>query len=128
MSRIKAEDTKPEVLVRSWLFRKGLRFRKNDRRLPGHPDIVLPKYRTVVFVNGCFWHGHENCRYASVPKTNVGFWTAKIKTNRDRDEKVAEELRKAGWNVMTVWECTLKQDKMQTLDAIYNAVTGRKIL
>lgn len=126
MSRIKAENTKPEVLVRSLLFRKGLRFRKNDRRLPGHPDIVLPKYRTVVFVNGCFWHGHENCRYASVPKTNVKFWETKIKTNVERDERVAEDLRKAGWNVITVWECMLKQDKIkQTLDDLYDAITGR---
>ena len=92
MSHIRGKDTKPEVLVRKYLFSKGLRYRKNDRKLPGHPDIVLPKYRTVVFVNGCFWHGHEGCRYFSLPSTNVEFWKAKIVRNRERDSSDVEEL------------------------------------
>lgn len=125
MSRIRAEDTKPEILVRSYLFRRGLRFRKNDRRLPGHPDVVLPKYRTVVFVNGCFCHGHMNCRYASVPKSNTAFWTEKIGANRARDGRVSEELEKSGWKVITVWECMLKNGASeQTLDNLYAEITG----
>lgn len=123
MSRIRGRDTGPEKTVRSYLFRKGLRFRKNDRRLPGHPDIVLPKYRTVIFVNGCFWHGHEGCRYAAFPKTNTGFWTRKIETNRERDERVAEELRKEGWNVVTVWECQLGKGVLEnTLSGLFDMI------
>ena len=87
MSRIHGKDTKPEILVRKYLFSKGLRFRKNDKRYPGHPDIVLPKYNTVVFVHGCFWHYHENCRYATMPSSNVNFWKQKLFTNRTRDKK-----------------------------------------
>lgn len=125
MSMIRSKDTKPEVLIRSYLFRRGLRFRKNDNRLPGHPDVVLPKFRTVVFVNGCFWHGHKNCRYASVPKSNVSFWTSKIESNISRDERVAEELRNSGWKVITIWECMLKSGKAEeTLDSLYAEITG----
>ena len=123
MSRIRAKDTKPEIIVRSYLFRKGLRFRKNDRRLPGHPDVVLPKYRTVIFVNGCFWHGHEGCRYATVPQTNVDFWVRKIEVNRERDDRVSRELRSSGWNVITVWECQLKKGESDhTLGELFDAV------
>ncbi len=123
MSRIRGWDTGPEKTVRSYLFRKGLRFRKNDRRLPGHPDIVLTKYRTVIFVNGCFWHGHEGCRYATVPKTNVEFWARKIETNKKRDELVTEELRKEGWNVITVWECQLGKGGLEnTLSGLFDRI------
>ena len=88
MSQIHGSDTKPEIIVRKYLFQHGLRYRKNDKRLPGHPDIVLPKYKTVVFVNGCFWHGHNNCKYAKMPLTNSDFWRAKILSNQIRDKKI----------------------------------------
>ena len=123
MSRIRAKDTKPEVLVRSFLFRRGLRFRKNDRRLPGHPDVVLPKYRTVIFVNGCFWHGHEDCRYAVMPKSNTEFWAGKIRANTERDRREVEELEKEGWKVIVIWECMLKKGLAeQTLKDTYCSI------
>ena len=109
MSRIRSKDTKPEEIVRKYLFSKGLRFRKNDRRYPGHPDVVLPKYKTVVFVNGCFWHRHEGCRYASTPATNREFWNQKFERNVERDAREQKELREMGWNVIVVWECELKK-------------------
>lgn len=109
MSRIRSKDTKPEEIVRKYLFSKGLRFRKNDRRYPGHPDVVLPKYKTVVFVNGCFWHRHEGCRYASTPATNREFWNQKFERNVERDAQEQKELREMGWNVIVVWECELKK-------------------
>ena len=92
MSRIRSKDTKPEILVRSYLFSKGLRFRKNDKRYPGSPDIVLPKYNTVVFVHGCFWHLHDGCKYAVMPKSNVDFWKKKLYRNKERDERNQKEL------------------------------------
>lgn len=128
MSRIKAKDTKPEVLVRSYLFRRGLRFRKNDKLLPGHPDVVLPKYKTVIFINGCFWHGHENCRYAVIPKTNTEFWTEKINANRIRDELEKQKLQDAGWKVIIIWECMLKRTSQEnTLESLYDSIcdTGK---
>lgn len=93
MSRIRSKDTKPEEIVRKYLFSKGLRFRKNDRRYPGHPDVVLPKYKTVVFVNGCFWHRHEGCRYASTPATNREFWNQKFERNVERDAREQKTLQ-----------------------------------
>lgn len=114
MSRIKGKDTKPEVMVRKYLFSQGFRYRKNDRRLPGTPDIVLPKYKTCIFVNGCFWHGHENCRYFVVPKTNTEFWQNKINRNIERDNENFNDLKKTGWKVIVVWECQLKKDKRET--------------
>lgn len=126
MSRIRGKDTKPEILVRSYLFSRGLRFRKNDRRYPGSPDIVLPKYRTVVFVQGCFWHLHEGCRYAVMPKSNVDYWKKKLYGNRQRDERNRKELEEMGWNVITVWECQLKGDKRErTLEDLYSLITSR---
>lgn len=95
--------------MRKYLFSKGFRYRKNDKRLPGTPDIVLPKYKTVIFVNGCFWHGHKNCRYFVVPKTNTEFWLNKINTNIERDKRKIAELEKLGWKAITVWECELKK-------------------
>ena len=95
---------------RSYLFARGFRFRKNDKRYPGHPDIVLPKYRTIVFVNGCFWHMHEGCESFHMPKSNVEFWTAKLTHNRDRDRRQHEQLRQMGWHVIDVWECELRGD------------------
>lgn len=109
MSRIKDKNTRPEEIVRKYLFSKGFRYRKNDKRLPGTPDIVLPKYKTVIFVNGCFWHGHKDCRYFVIPKTNTDFWLNKINTNIERDKRKQEALKELGWNVIVVWECELKK-------------------
>lgn len=109
MSCIKGKNTKPEEKVRKALFAKGFRYRKNDRRLPGTPDIVLPKYRTVIFVNGCFWHGHKGCKYYVVPKSNTEFWVNKITSNIERDAIKATQLKKLGWQVITIWECELKK-------------------
>ena len=109
MSRIRGKDTKPEELVRKYLFARGFRYRKNDARLPGKPDIVLPKYKTVIFVNGCFWHAHEGCRYFVWPKNNGDFWQAKILGNVERDKKTYSQLEELGWKVLVVWECELKK-------------------
>lgn len=109
MAQIKGKDTKPEVLVRSMLHRAGYRFRKNVKGLPGKPDIVLPKYRTVIFVHGCFWHRHKSCKDATTPKTNKAFWNQKFARNVSNDRKHARELKKLGWKVVTVWECQLKK-------------------
>lgn len=125
MSRIRGKDTKPEILVRSYLFSKGLRFRKNDRRYPGSPDVVLPKYNTVVFVHGCFWHLHEGCKYAQMPKSNVDYWEKKLYGNRERDEHNQKELEEMGWNVITVWECELKKDRREkTLEYLFTQITS----
>lgn len=108
MSRIKGTNTKPEMLLRKRLFAEGFRYRINDKKLPGRPDIVLKKYRTVIFVNGCFWHGHENCKYFVIPKTRSDFWMTKIRNTVERDAKHNELLINNGWNVITVWECDLE--------------------
>lgn len=113
MQQIKATNTKPEILLRKLLFSKGYRYRINSKTLPGKPDIVLKKYKTVIFINGCFWHGHENCRYYVIPKTRTEFWTDKINSNRRRDQKNLELLIKNGWKVITIWECELKKDKIE---------------
>lgn len=109
MSRIRSKNTKPEEMVRKFLFSKGFRYRKNDTRLPGKPDIVLPKYKTVVFVNGCFWHGHEGCRYFVWPKNNAEFWEEKITGNIQRDKYNHQLLASQGWRVIEIWECQLKR-------------------
>lgn len=109
MQQIKGKDTKPEISLRKLLFAEGFRYRINDRKLSGKPDIVLKKYNTVIFVNGCFWHGHQNCRYFVVPKTRTEFWTDKIKGKKKRDHRNISLLKEAGWNVITVWECELKK-------------------
>ena len=108
MSRIRAKDTKPEMIVRRYLFSKVYRYRLNVKKLPGSPDIVLKKYRTVIFINGCFWHAHEGCRYFVVPKSNPEFWEAKFKRNKERDLEDYDRLHKLGWNVIVIWECQLK--------------------
>lgn len=123
MSRIRSNNTKPEKIVRSYLFSRGLRFRKNDRRYPGHPDIVLPKYNTVVFVHGCFWHRHEGCRYATTPTTNVEYWNNKFQMNTSRDKRNQEELKKMGWQVLIIWECQLKKDiRDNSLQKLYYSI------
>lgn len=109
MSHIKARDTKPEVKVRKYLFSQGLRFRKNDRRFPGVPDIVLPKYKTMVFINGCFWHVH-NCKYFSLPKTNRDFWLEKLENNKKRDKLIYLKNQNMGWKIIVIWQCEIKGD------------------
>lgn len=113
MASIKGKDTKPEMLVRRYLFAKGYRFRLHVKSLPGKPDIVLRKYRTVIMINGCFWHGHENCSKYRLPKTNTEFWAEKIRRNRDRDKKGELLLRVLGWHVINIWECELTPSKLQ---------------
>ncbi|MBL7943359.1 MAG: DNA mismatch endonuclease Vsr, partial [Flavobacteriales bacterium] len=113
MSRIKGQDTKPEILVRKFLFSHGYRYKLHEKKLSGKPDIVLPKYRTVLFVHGCFWHGHENCRYFVIPKTRTKFWMNKIQNNKQRDLDNISILKDNGWRVFTIFECELRP-KMQS--------------
>ena len=111
MSRIKSKGTKPEVTLRKALFAHGFRYRVNVGTLPGKPDIVLPRYKTVIFVHGCFWHGHPGCKYAYTPKSNTEFWVNKISGNRERDAVVKRELEESGWKVIVVWECEIRHNK-----------------
>lgn len=123
MSRISGKDTKPEELVRKYLFSKGFRYRKNVRTLPGSPDLVLPKYHTVIFVNGCFWHGHKNCKYFVWPKSNTEFWRKKIEANMERDKRKKSQLEDMGWTVLTVWECELRpKERQTTLERLENTL------
>ena len=108
MSNIPSKNTKPEETVRKYLFAHGLRYRKNVSKLPGKPDIVLPKYKAVVFVNGCFWHGHKGCKYFVPPKTNTEFWYAKFQYNQERDARNYRKLRDLGWRILIVWECEIR--------------------
>jgi len=110
MSQIKGKDTKPEILIRKFLFSKGFRYRLHDKKLPGKPDIVLPKYKTVIFINGCFWHGHENCKYFVIPKTRTDWWLQKIQRNKHSDTDNFQVLHELGWNVLTIFECELKKN------------------
>lgn len=127
MSRIKGKDTKIEVQVRSWLFSRGFRFRKNDKRYPGKPDIVLPKYNTVIFINGCFWHRHEGCKYATTPKTRTDFWLEKFERNVANDRLHVQQLEELGWTVITLWECELKSITFEnTMLALENRITRFK--
>ena len=109
MSHIRGKATKPELQVRHWLWSHGYRYRLNVKSVPGKPDIVLRKYRTAIFVNGCFWHGHEGCSLYSVPKSNTDFWIAKVQRNRERDRQEYKDLHDAGWQVIVIWECQLKK-------------------
>lgn len=125
MSKIPGSNTEPEETVRKYLFLRGLRFRKNDRRYPGKPDLVLPKYRTVVFINGCFWHCHVGCRDFSIPKSNTEFWQKKLDGNVKRDELNYSKLKGDGWRVIVVWECELKKSNcVERLDKIYQEITS----
>jgi DNA mismatch endonuclease (patch repair protein) len=112
MSRIRSKNTKPEIAVRKALFANGFRFRIHDKRLPGKPDIVLPKYNTVIFIHGCFWHGHTGCKYFVVPKTNTAWWQKKINRNKELDQSNLKKLKLLGWNVITIYECRLKGRKL----------------
>lgn len=123
MSQIKGKNTKPEELVRKYLFAHGFRYRKNDKRLPGSPDIVLPKYKTVIFVNGCFWHAHAGCKYFVWPQNNADFWKEKIQNNISRDKKNYDKLQENGWHILVVWECELKpKNRDATLSRLSNSL------
>lgn len=113
MSKIRSKDTKPEMIVRKYLFARGFRYRLHDKKLPGKPDLVLPKYNTVIFVHGCFWHGHDGCKYFVVPKTRTDWWLNKINKNKELDRKNSLELKKMEWKVITVFECELKNGRAE---------------
>lgn len=126
MSRIRGKDTKPELLVRRFLFANGLRYRLYDKKLPGKPDIILKKFKTVIFVHGCFWHGHDSCKYFVVPKTRTEFWLDKIEGNKKRDEENATLLNNNGWNIIIVYECQLKKEKQEaTLNDILQNIQNQ---
>ncbi len=119
MAAIHSTSTKPEVKMRHELWRRGFRYRKNDKRLPGSPDIVLPKYQTVVFVHGCFWHGHKGCKNYTIPKTNTDFWVQKVERNQQRDQEVWRQLEARDWSVIIVWECELEKKRFdETIDRV----------
>jgi len=111
MSRIRSKDTKPELFVRKFLFSNGFRFKLHDKTLPGKPDIVLPKYKTAIFIHGCFWHGHQGCKYFVIPKTRTQWWIEKISRNATSDLKRSVDLSDLGWKVITVWECDIRPEK-----------------
>lgn len=124
MSAIKSKNTKPEIIVRKYLFSNGFRYRVNVSKLPGKPDIVLPKYKTVIFVNGCFWHLHEGCKYFVWPKSNADFWKNKIQGNVERDKRNHKTLVEAGWKVIVIWECQLKHSQEETLTELVKNIGG----
>lgn len=122
MSGIRGKNTKPEMLVRSALHRRGFRFRIHDKSLPGKPDIVLPRYKAIINVHGCFWHGHEGCRYFRIPSTRTEFWEAKISGNRTRDRTNQALLLDQGWRILTVWECALRSRKVESLESLFDGM------
>lgn len=127
MSQIKSKNTKPEILVRSFLFKNGFRYRLHDNSLKGKPDIVLKRLKTVIFVDGCFWHGHENCKYYVVPKTRTEWWLNKINKNKENDIVKKKELKQQGWNVISIWECELKADKKEkTLSKLVKTLQNKR--
>ncbi|GAA4465421.1 very short patch repair endonuclease [Nemorincola caseinilytica] len=128
MSKIKGRDTKPEILVRKFLFSRGFRYRIHCKKLPGKPDIVLTKYRTVILVNGCFWHAHNGCRLNKIPRSNVEFWTNKLQSNMQRDKENEKGLEKLGWKVITIWECQLRKPHLeQTLVAVISVLKPSEV-
>ncbi len=125
MSRIRSKDTKPELTVRKFLFSRGFRYKRHDKSLPGKPDLVLPKYKTVIFIHGCFWHSHNGCKYFTVPKSNSEWWLSKLKKNVSNDSIAISKLESAGWRVITVWDCELKSDKLNiTFSALIESLRG----
>ena len=122
MSSIKGKDTAIEVLVRKYLFSRGFRFRKNDKRYPGKPDVVLPKYKTVIFVNGCFWHMHDKCPGGRLPKSNTEYWRQKLEKNVANDMLHRKQLNEMGWNCITIWECQLKKDFEGTMESLVKRI------
>ena len=125
MGRISGRETKPEIFVRKFLFAHGFRYRKNVKDLPGKPDIVLPKYKTVIFVHGCFWHHHENCKYSKLPETNKEFWEKKIFDNVDRDKKNKKILEDLGWKVLLIWQCEIRNNDSR-IAKLENLITALK--
>jgi len=124
MSQIKGKNTKPEMLVRKFLHAHGYRYKLHDKSLPGKPDIVLPKYKTVIFVHGCFWHGHKDCKYFVIPKTRTDWWVNKINGNIANDNKASQALKKEGWKIITIWECNLKPAKVErTFNALLKKIS-----
>lgn len=121
MSQIRSKNTKPELIIRKALFARGYRYKIHDKKLPGKPDIVLPKYNTVIFVNGCFWHGH-NCHLFRIPKTRTEFWKDKIEGNILRDKRNKELLANSGWKVIEVWECSIKGKNIEHLESVINDI------
>ena len=127
MSQIKGKNTKPEILVRKFLFARGLRYKLHDNSLPGTPDLILPKFSTVIFINGCFWHGHQGCKYFSIPKTRKEWWENKIEYNQKKDTQNHSALLGLGWRVITIWECDLKTHKREkTLLNLINKFKSNK--
>lgn len=124
MSRVQSRDTKPEIRLRRSLFSKGFRYKLHDKKLPGKPDIVLPKYRTVILVHGCFWHQHKGCKKARLPIQNAEFWKAKLQQNVSRDAKSEKALRDLGWNVLIVWECETQKSIKETLERVSHSLTS----
>lgn len=124
MANVRSKNTKPEIIVRSLLHKQGFRFRLHDTKLPGHPDIVLKKFRTVVFINGCFWHQHEACKKATLPKQNSTFWITKLQRNVERDKEEKLALEKVGWKVIVVWECETKRDLSTLLSRLKQEITS----
>lgn len=126
MSKISGKETKPEIIVRKYLFAQGFRYRKNDGRYPGTPDIVLPKYNTIIFVHGCFWHGHD-CKAGKLPDTRKEFWRNKISNNQQRDLQNRKKLVKDGWNILTVWECEIKNksDRLARLEELTRQIKNK---
>jgi DNA mismatch endonuclease, patch repair protein len=122
MAKVKGKETKPEITLRKFLFSKGFRFRKNVRSLPGSPDIVLPKYRTIIFVHGCFWHGHTDCKFATTPKTRQEYWVAKMQSNKERDQRKKSDLINLGWKVIVIWSCEIQK----VLDSKYDLISAIK--
>jgi DNA mismatch endonuclease (patch repair protein) len=122
MSKIRSKDTKPELALRKALFARGFRYRVNDKKLLGKPDIVLPKYKTVIFLHGCFWHRHKGCKYAYTPKTNTQFWVDKITSNAERDKVNLQKLTALGWNVLTVWECEIRHEYKHDLTPLIDRI------
>lgn len=126
MSRIRGKDTKPEIAVRKYLFSLGFRYRKNVKKMPGSPDIVLPKYKTCIFVNGCFWHKHDGCRYFVWPKSNIEFWHNKIEGNVKRDQNNYTLLEDEGWNVIVIWECEVKHGFEETMKKVVSDILNSR--
>ena len=128
MSHIRSKATKPEMAVRRWLWTHGYRYRLNVKSVPGKPDIVMRKYRTAIFVNGCFWHGHEGCGKFVMPKSNTAFWQSKIDRNRERDRQNYDILLQNGWQVIVIWECRLTKDKLENTRQQVAAALNRNML
>lgn len=125
MQAIKGSNTRPEIIARKHLFSLGFRYRIHNKSLPGRPDICLKKYNAVIFINGCFWHGHSNCNIFSMPKSNTKFWKDKLESNKKRDKRNIRKLKKMGWKVLVVWECQLEKRKRElTLDKLANKILG----